>query len=76
MRVEGMEQHLLQEEGPFSPRRMLIFQLDLGLVLLQMGMLWRLPVFVALVGLVTLALVVIPLLWRFSLAQMAAHLAS
>lgn len=76
VQVEGMEQHLLQEEGPFSPRRMLIFQLDLGLVLLQTCMLWRLPAPMALAGLVALALIVIPLLWRFSLAQIAALQAS
>lgn len=71
LQVEGAEQHLLQEEGPFSPRRMLIFQLSLLLLALQILMLWRLPAPLALVLLLVLTLLLLPILGHLSMRQVA-----
>lgn len=76
VQVEGIEQHIMQEEGPFSPRRILIFQGSLLVLGLQMGILWWLPPLPALVLLLVFALLLIPLLCLLSRSQMRTRLTS
>ncbi|HZR41469.1 MAG TPA: hypothetical protein VFB12_15205 [Ktedonobacteraceae bacterium] len=66
--MEGMEQMFLQEEGPFSPRRIILFNAALACCALMLFLLWSLPPLVALLALTLLTGVLVAGMWRFSLA--------
>ncbi len=66
--VEGMEQMLLQEEGPFSPRRIGLFNVALACCALMLFLLWKLPAIVALLVLTLFTSILVAGMWRFSLA--------
>ncbi len=65
--VEGMEQMFLQEEAPFSPRRIAFFNAALICCALMLLLLWQLPSIIAVLLLTLLTVVIIICMWRFSL---------
>ena len=67
MFVEGMEQRLLQEEAPFSPRRLVLFNGALVCCLGMFFLLWKLPTCIALSVIVLLTCILVVGTWRFSL---------
>ena len=66
--MEGMEQMFLQEEGPFSPRRIILFNAALACCALMLFLLWSLPPLAALLALTLLTGVLVRGMWRFSIA--------
>jgi hypothetical protein len=70
LQTSGMEQAILQEEGPFSLRRMLLFYLCVLLGAAMFALLWMLPVVIALGCLVVIAFVVIVVGYWFGLSWM------
>lgn len=66
--VEGAEQTFLQEEAPFSPRRIGLFNVALAWCGIMLYLLWSLPALIALLALILLTGILVTGMWRFSLA--------
>lgn len=65
--VEGATERLLQEEGPFSPRRMLLFQISLCYLAVTILLCWKLPFALAISALLGLDAVIMLGMWRLGL---------
>jgi hypothetical protein len=65
LQIEGIEQILLQEEGPFSPRRMALVNLCVLLLGLMLLLLWKLPPLPALTLLFLLTALVSTSMWHW-----------
>ena len=66
--VEGAIQELLQEEAPLTPRRIALFNLCLLCFGTMFVMLWKLPMLIAVPGLVVFTSGIVIGMWRFSCA--------
>lgn len=68
--VEGLADMLLLEEGPFSPRRILLVTLCLICLAVSFLLLWRLPIVSALLALILFNIVLVPGMQRLAAAQL------